>query len=403
MLTALRSGCFVTRGRMRVYGALLLLAYVATIIALLATARGVVDAAGRPLGADFASVYAAGRLALAGEPAQAYDWPAHHAVQKEVSGHPAIGFFPWSYPPVFLLVAAAMAALPYLAALFVYQAVALPVYLVVVCGIAGRREARLPALAFPGVFVSAAHGHDGALTAALFGGALAVIGRRPMLAGILVGCLSFKLELWPLVLLVLAIGGYWRVATAAIVTTAALAGLTWTAFGGDVFTAFWHSLPVTQKVAFEGGRGFYKIPSIHGALRLLDVPAVAANSAQIVTSIGAMAALVALWRSTAAFELKAAGLIIGCLLTTPYALDYDLVVLAPAIAFLAAHGLREGFADWEISALSAMWVLPLVVRSIASLTGIQLAPIVLLAAFGLILHRAGLLATPASQLPHRAR
>ena len=66
MLTALRSGSFVTRERMRVYCVLLLLAYVATIVALLATAHGIVDAAGRPIGTDFANVYAAGKLALAG-------------------------------------------------------------------------------------------------------------------------------------------------------------------------------------------------------------------------------------------------------------------------------------------------------------------------------------------------
>ena len=50
---------------MRVYSLLLLVAYVATIVVLLATARGIVDTAGRPIGTDFANVYAAGKLAAA--------------------------------------------------------------------------------------------------------------------------------------------------------------------------------------------------------------------------------------------------------------------------------------------------------------------------------------------------
>ena len=75
--------------------------------------------------------------------------------------------------------------------------------------------------------------------------------------------------------------------------------------------------------------------------------------------------MVALWRSAAAFELKAAALLIGCVLATPYVLDYDLMVLAPAIAFLAAHGLRQGFAPCELTLLVALWVLPLVARPIA--------------------------------------
>jgi hypothetical protein len=402
MLAALRSGSFVTRERMRVYSLLLLVAYVATIVVLLATARGIVDTAGRPIGTDFANVYAAGKLALAGEPALAYDWPAHHQMQKDISGQPEIGYFPWSYPPTFLLIAAVLAALPYLSALLIYQALALAAYLAAARGIVARREALLPALAFPAVFVSVAHGHDGLLSATLFGGALAVLDRRPLLAGALIGCLSFKLEFWPLIPFVLAVGGRWRVVAAALMTTALLAALAWAALGSDAFVAFWHSLPMTQKVALEGGRGFHKIPSIHGALRLLDVPAVVANAAQVVTTTGTVAALVALWRSTAAFELKAAGLIVGCMLASPYVLDYDLVVLAPAIAFLVAHGLREGFADWEVSVLAAMWMLPLAVRSIASFAGLQLAPILLLAAFGLVLLRAGVLEMVVSRLPHRA-
>ena len=51
---------------------------------------------------------------------------------------------------------------------------------------------------------------------------------------------------------------------------------------------------------------------------------------------------------------------IGCVLATPYALDYDLVVLAPVIAFLAIHGLRQGFVPWSSRLLAALWVLPLV-------------------------------------------
>src|SRR5687768_1269500 len=114
MLQALRSGSFVTRERLRVYSILLLVAYAVAIVALLATSDGLVDRAGRPLGTDFANVYSAGRLALDGKAGLAYDFDAHHAVQKEVSGRADIPYFGWHYPPMFLLLAAALATLPYL-------------------------------------------------------------------------------------------------------------------------------------------------------------------------------------------------------------------------------------------------------------------------------------------------
>jgi hypothetical protein len=388
MLQALRSGSFATRERLRVYSILLLAAYAVAIVALLATSDGRVDRAGRPLGTDFANVYAAGRLALDGRAGAAYDFDAHHAVQKQVSGRADIPYFGWHYPPMFLLVAAALATLPYLVALALYQVLTIVPYLAVVTRIAGRSEALLPALAFPAVFVNVTHGHNGFITAALLGGALLALDRRPLLAGALIGCLAYKPQLALLIPLALAATGRWRAVAAAAVTVLGIAGLTLAAFGPDAFAAFWHSLGMTRRVVMEGAPGFHKIQSVYAALRLIGVPMAAANAAQMLAALGCAVAVVMLWRSSAEFELKAAGLIIAGLVATPYFLDYDLVALAPAGAFLVAHGLRRGFAPYEVSILEALWVLPLVARSLAEVTLVSLMPIALIAALGLVLSRA---------------
>ena len=65
-----------------------------------------------------------------------------------------------------------------------------------------------------------------------------------------------------------------------------------------------------------------------------------AYAAQGAVTLLIAAALVWLWRGAAAFPLKAAGLLIGSVLATPYSLDYDLMLLAPAIAYLATDGMR---------------------------------------------------------------
>jgi hypothetical protein len=403
MLSVLRSGSFVSRQRLRGYSLLLLCAYFVTIAALLATAEGIVDAAGRPLGTDFANVYAAGRLAREGKPALVYDFPAHHDMQRQVSARADIPYYGWHYPPAFLLLAAALAFLPYLAALFVFQAATLVAYLAVVRRIAGRPEAWLPALAFPAVFVNVTHGQNGFISAALLGGGLFVLDRRPLLAGVLIGCLAYKPQFGLLLPLVLAVTGRWSTIAAAAATVLAICGLTWTAFGTDVFAAFWHSLATTQRVILEGAPGFYKIQSVYAALRLLGVPGAAADAVQLLTTLGVAVALVALWRSAAEFELKAAGLLIATVLATPYVLDYDLVLLAPAIAFLAAHGLRQGFASYELSLLVALWALPLFARPIAEATAVSLMPLALIAALALVLQRAGVLQGAVALLPQRVR
>jgi hypothetical protein len=71
-----------------------------------------------------------------------------------------------------------------------------------------------------------------------------------------------------------------------------------------------------------------------------------------------------LWLVRAPFPLRAACLLVGSLLATPYLLDYDLVLLGPAIAFLVAYGREHGFRRWEVSALALAWFIPIATRAI---------------------------------------
>ena len=102
------------------------------------------------------------------------------------------------------------------------------------------------------------------------------------------------------------------------------------------------------------------------------------------------AALIWLWRSSTAYPVKAASLCIATILATPFTFDYDMMVLAPAIAFFAADGLVRGFGPWEKTALAALWLMPLVARSTAQLTLIPLGVPVMLVTFILLLRRSTL-------------
>jgi alpha-1,2-mannosyltransferase len=97
--------------------------------------------------------------------------------------------------------------------------------------------------------------------------------------------------------------------------------------------------------------------------------------------------LARLWRSTAPYALKAAALCLAAILATPYSFDYDMMVLAPAIAFAAAEGLKRGFGPWEKTALAALWLAPLFARSVAQATLIPFGVPAMLAMFILLLRR----------------
>jgi hypothetical protein len=88
------------------------------------------------------------------------------------------------------------------------------------------------------------------------------------------------------------------------------------------------------------------------------------------------------------FSIKAGALIVAAILATPYSLDYDMTTLAPAIAFLAAHGLRYRFASWEKSALAALWLAPLAARGITGTTPLPIGVPTIAAVLGLVLRRA---------------
>jgi glycosyl transferase family 87 len=386
---ALRSGNWLTAARMRGYSLILLAIGALAIVGWVAVSDGLIDRNGKPLGTDFSNVYAAGSLTWQGRPADAYEPALQHAEEKAVFGGRDVPFFGWHYPPFFFVVAFLVAAVPYAWGLLIWQIASFAAYLATLRAILPRRETLLIAAAFPAVFVNVGHGHNGFLTAALLGGAMHWLDRRPWLAGMLIGCLAYKPQFGVLIPIALLAGRRWSTMAGAVLTVAALVAISFASLGIDVWHAFIGSMKFTQVVVLEqGGTGWEKIQSIFSAARNWGANVPTAYALQSALALMLAASLAWLWHSDAAFELKAAALAIASLLATPYVLDYDLVVLAVAIAFFARHGLTHGFGDYEISVLAAAWIMPLLTRGIAGATGVPLGLIVLLTLYGLVLRRA---------------
>jgi hypothetical protein len=234
-------------------------------------------------------------------------------------------------------------------------------------------------------------------------GALLQLDRRPVLAGILFGLLAYKPQFGLLVPFVLAASGRWRSFAAAAATVMLLALAVTVAFGTDVWRAFLDSMAFTREVVLErGDTGWHKIQSVFSWARMWGAPVGVAYLLQATVTLCAGGALVWLWRSAAPFSLKAAALLIATLLATPYSLDYDLMLLAPAIAFLVSDGLMRGFAPWQKTTLAALWLMPLVARTVAEATFIPLAVPLMIVIFIQIIRIAVGGATQAATLTHHA-
>ena len=83
-----------------------------------------------PTGRDFISFWSAAKMALAGNPAAAYDLEALHALQSSVATFDG-GKMPFPYPPAFLLLVLPFGLLSFPAAMALWSAATFAVYLAV--------------------------------------------------------------------------------------------------------------------------------------------------------------------------------------------------------------------------------------------------------------------------------
>ena len=394
---SLRSGRWLTADRARTYSLILLAFYALAAIGWVALSDGLIDRNGKPIGTDFSSFYAAGRMALEGHAAAVYDMAAHYAREQQIFGA-ATPYYGWLYPPIFLLVAVPLALLPYAAALIVWQGASFALYLTVIAAILAplRRDdgviARLwlpVAAAFPAAFINLGHGQNGFLTAGLLGAALLSLPQRPIVSGILFGLLAYKPQFGLLIPVALLMTWQWRTIVAAGVTVIVLMAVTTLAFGTDIWWAFAASTETSRKLLLEQGDvGFEKLQSVFAAIRLWGGSVSLAYWVQGIVSLAAIGGVAWVWRTSCDRNLKAALLMIATLLASPHALDYDLTILGPAMAFLVAARWPKGFRDFDISLLAMAWIIPLFARGIAGLTGIPLGLIAIVALYALTLRHA---------------
>lgn len=396
LLVQLQTGAFLTPTRARLWAGASVVGLLLALAFLVVTAHGASDYAGRPLGTDFSNVYAAGRAALAGDAAAPFDIVRQAGMERTIFG-PHTPIYGWHYPPSFLLLAAPLAAMPYGAALALWLTATLALYLLAMQRLLAASPSPdlaqgggwfVVALGFPAVMVNALHGQNGFLTAALMALGLALLDRRPILAGIALGLLSYKPQYGAVIPLALMASGHWRTfAAAAIAAVTAALAATWL-FGWPVWPAFLDGMHFTRTVVLEqGDTGFAKMQSVFAAVRLLGGSIGVAYGVQGVIAIGALVLTWHAWRSGASRAVKGVMLCLAALLVTPYSMDYDLMLLAPAIALYVAEGRARGFLPWEASLLALCWALPALARPMAQYLSLPLGVPVLLAAMYLLSRR----------------
>jgi hypothetical protein len=385
-LAVLSRADWLTARRARAWGWLLLAVTILIAAGWIAASHGGLDPTGKPLGTDFTSFWTASRLALAGSPQAVYDVAAHRAQQAALFGHDT-GYAAFFYPPMFLLLCLPLAGLPYLAALAAWLVATGALYWRMARAWLGQAFGAMPIFAFPAVLSNVGHGQNGFLSAALFGAGALWLERRPILAGFCLGALVYKPHLGVIVPVALLIFGRWKTVAAAAAAVIALAAASYLAFGPETWRGFLTDSSLARSTLEQGLVGDAKMQSAFAAVRLWGGGVALAYAVQGLVAAAAIVGLCWLRRRAPSSGAEGPAMIVAALLTSPFLLDYDLVILAAPLAWMLREGAGKGFLSWEKLILLAAFVLPVVSRTIATDLDAPVAPFVLTALFVAILRR----------------
>jgi hypothetical protein len=270
-----------------------------------------------------------------------YD-PAKLATLQLAYGMDPTSIYPFAYPPTMMLLLLPWGLLPYKLALGLTVGGSLLFYLWATVGREWRSPALFAALVAPTTTLTIVAGQTGFLTGALMIGGFRLAERHPVCGGMLLGLMTYKPQLGLLIPVALAAARLWRAMIAASVTVLVLVAATSLAFGSTIW--------LTWIGAIRDFAGLFATQA--GVLRHL-MPTVAANLLQlslgpaavrIGQTLATLATVVVVWGSfrRGATPLAIAALLVGTFLATPYALVYDMPIIATAVIWLVIERYRTG-------------------------------------------------------------
>lgn len=311
---------------------------------------------------DFLVFHAAARAFFEGKLALVYDIDAFTRFQVATYPDrlpPSTFFRPFFYPPVFLLMLLPFGLLAVTKAFAVFMAVTAAL----ATALEGRRDlwGWLAIVTSPAAVWVVVAGQNTFLSIALLYGGLHLLDRAPLAAGVLLGLLSFKPQIWVLVPLALLAARQWRAFVAMVVTVAVLALASLAVFGLDFCLAYLDAMRLagSSQVAetmFE--RVYMHMTTLLAAARIVGLSPGIAGAIQLAGALLAIAAVWHAFRHHGPGVARTSVLVTATFLVSPYTLNYDLLLLMPAVVALFRLGAVQGFYPGERLVHVAMWLIP---------------------------------------------
>jgi hypothetical protein len=339
---------------------------------------------GKPPAKDFVAFWAAGRLALQGQTAALYNNAVIEAFER-AHVRMAPGYYAFYYPPPFLLLCVPLGLLAYVWSMLLFIAGQAALLWAALRRILPARWAVVPILAYPGFLMNAFSGQNGGLTASCFAGAMIFLDTRPAIAGACLGALVYKPQMAAAVPVALLAARRFTTAAAAAGTALGLCATSFLAFGAAPWRGFFANAGAARGDLEHLIDKLYMMQSLYADIRLSGFGLASGYAGQAVLALAALGLLAALcWRRPGAGP-EVAALATTALLVTPFLYDYDLVVLAAPLAWIAGAGGK--LVSAEAALLVLLYLLPLSNFMVRGHVGIPLAPPLVFCALVLIWRR----------------
>lgn len=323
-------------------------ALIGVMLFLLMDADGLRLASGQPVFGDFIAFWSAGRAALDGQAERVHDVALISEYSRAAVGGVGV-VSPWNSPPTFLLIASALATMPYPIAALLFLFVTAAVFLFAARKILPDKRALIFAATLPAAVYHLGTVQTGLLIAGVSGLALYWLDRRPLAAGALIGLLAIKPHLailWPLLL---AFQGRWRAFAAACLSASAFVLIAGAVFGFESYVRFFDNLGASQDLITANRIGTPAFASLYASLMNLGAPVIVAAAMQALSAVAALVVSALIFRRGDR-ALGGAALCAATLLISPYLFFYDFTLLAVGAALLGPPHNR-----FELIAQIAAW------------------------------------------------
>jgi Glycosyltransferase family 87 len=341
-----------------------------------------------PLYGDFFALWSYSKIGTLHPVAELYDFAKLHMSQIELGMDPDLKY-PFPYPPTFIFLIWPLSLLQYDVGYQVWTLGTLALFVWVVRKTCSRRLFFSVAIIIsPATTTTIFAGQSGFFAAALMTAGFRLAKSRPIVAGILLGLLSYKPQLGLLVPIALVAAELWVVIGAACVTVVVMAAAATLAFGWGIWQAWLSMLPAYADMFDAATIPLRARPTVLANLQMLGVSLPLARGAQGVVGVVVACFVWRCFRRDSG-RLAAAALLVGTFLSTPHAFYYDLpMVLAGMVLFIEDRletTATFGTAEILILALAIIFPVLMLLKDLP----VPIGALSLLLLFGLIVRQQG--------------